>query len=159
MKAIIIDNLTKEDFIKINKKLYSGKNVFEFLQKSYNVFDMEEEHIDYEKLYSFNNETYLVKTIIYNNDFDKIGYLFIKNSIDNVEIIKEDTKSYCIKCGHSLSTEVSFGELSSKQLKNIKYKDNCLECHKCLRIVEITDGKEKTIKQSIVLTLKIKEIK
>lgn len=154
MKAVIVDNLTIEDFNQINKKLYSGKNVFEFLEKKYNTFNMIEENIDYEKLYSFNDNTYLIKTLIYNNDYDKIGYLFIKNTIDNIEIIKKDISDYCIKCGNSLSTEVPFGELSFKQLNNIKVKDNCKSCHSCLRIFEIIDDKEITIKQSIVLKLK-----
>lgn len=157
MKAIMIENLTVEDFIKINKKLYSGKKVFEFLEKKYDTLNMIEENIDYEKLYSFNNETYLVQTIIFNEDYDKVGYLFIKNTKDNVNIIKKDNTDYCIKCGKSLSTDVPFGEFSFKQLNNIKDKNNCRACHSCLRVIELIDDKEITIKQSIILKLQIKK--
>jgi hypothetical protein len=156
LKAIIIEELTEEEFVKINKKLYSGKKVFVFLEKLYNSFDLEEEYIDTEKLYSFNDNTYLVKTIIYNDDFDKIGYLLIKNTKENVEIIKKNNDFFCIKCGSSLSTEVPFGELSFKQLGKIKNKDNCKSCHSCLRIVEVIDDKEITIKNSVILKLRIK---
>ncbi len=154
MKAVIINELTEKDYKEIQKKLKSGKNVLEFLEKKYTSYEMSSEHIDYEKLYSFNENTYVVKTLIYNNDYDKIGYLFIQNTKENVEMIKREETNFCVKCGHYLSNEVPFGELSSKQLKNIKFKENVKACHKCLRIVEEIDGKETTIKQSVIFKLK-----
>ncbi len=154
MKAVIINELTEKDYKEIQKKLKSGKNVLEFLEKKYTSYEMSSEHIDYEKLYSFNENTYVIKTLIYNNDYDKIGYLLIQNTKENIEMIKKSENNYCLKCGNNLSTEVPFGELSFKQLSNIKFKENTMSCHHCMRIIEIVDGKENTIKQSVILKLK-----